>query len=509
MLDATSPGQLHFLQNISLILLSLLFLPLSTFVLLCSYALQPIYAHDVTRRRIRRSLSFCPKTVLVTGVGMTKGLMLARMFYDAGHDVIGADFESHGVPVSGRFSRALRRFYALPKPTENDGSAYYIHDLLRIVQRERVQIWVSCSGVASAVEDGQAKEVLERRSDCIAIQFDVASTTTLHEKHTFIQHTRSLGLPAPETHSVTSRAAVHKVLNTSPSRGTTARKQYIMKSVGVDDALRGNMTLLPRRTMSETYHHVSTIPISSSKPWVLQQYIRGKEYCTHALVVNGHVKAFVACPSAELLMHYEALPPNSPLSRSMLRFTQEFAARSPGHMTGHLSFDFLVDESVTAKGLEMVLQPIECNPRAHTAVVLFNGLGQEMAAAYLSALNPIPHMNGSLEPQSSNPDAECDNVLAPTHPARYYWLGHDVVTLLFLPLLSLFQGKTGIRTYVQGLWQLVTRVLFWKDGTLEVWDPLPWWWLYHIYWPGMFLASVLGGEKWSRVNVSTGKIFRC
>lgn len=509
MLDAASPRQLHFLQNISLVLVSLLFLPLSTFVLLCSYALQPIYGHNVARRQIRRSLSFCPKTVLVTGVGMTKGLVLARLFHDAGHDVIGADFESYGVPVSGRFSRALRRFYALPKPSEKDGSAYYIQGLLQIVRRERVQIWVSCSGVASAVEDGQAKEVLERQSDCVAIQFDVAATMTLHEKHTFIQHTRSLGLPAPETHNVTSRAAVHKVLNASPSRGTKARKQYIMKSVGVDDAFRGNMTLLPRRTMSETYHHVSNIPISSSKPWVLQQFICGKEYCTHALVVNGHVKVFVACPSAELLMHYEALPPTSPLSRSMLRFTQEFAARSPGQMTGHLSFDFLVDESVTEKGLEMVLQPIECNPRAHTAVVLFNSLGKEMAAAYLSALEPIPHMNGSTEPQSSDPDAERDSILVPTRPKQYYWLGHDVVTLLLLPILSLLQGKMGIGTYVQGLQQLVTRVLFWKDGTFEAWDPLPWWWLYHIYWPGIFLASVFGGEWWSRVNVSTGKVFRC
>ncbi|MCJ1467688.1 hypothetical protein MMC07_006313 [Pseudocyphellaria aurata] len=431
------------------------------------------------------------------------------MFHDAGHDVIGADFESHGVPVSGRFSRALRRFYALPKPTEKDGSAYYIHDLLQIVRRERVQIWVSCSGVASAVEDGQAKENLERRTDCIAIQFDVASTTTLHEKHTFIQHTRSLGLPAPETHNVTSRAAVHKVLNATPSGGTRARKQYIMKSVGVDDALRGNMTLLPRRTTSKTYQHVSNIPISCSKPWVLQQYIHGKEYCTHALVVNGHVKAFVACPSAELLMHYEALPPTSALSRSMLRFTQEFAARSPGQMTGHLSFDFLVDESATEKGLEMVLQPIECNPRAHTAVVLFNDLGPEMAAAYLSALDPMAHTNDSSEPQSSDAEAEHDSILAPTCPAKYYWLGHDIVTLLFLPLLSILQGKMGIGTYMYGLQQLATHVLFWKDGTFEAWDPLPWWWLNHIYWPGVFLASVLGDEKWSRVNVSTGKVFGC
>lgn len=440
---------------------------------------------------------------------MTKGLVLARAFHEAGHNVIGADFETYGLPVSGRFSRALRKFYALPKPNEKDGSASYIHHLLQIVRREKVHLWVSCSGVASAVEDGQAKEVLERRSDCIAIQFDVDTTSTLHEKHTFIQRARRLGLPVPETHNVTSRSAVHKVLNASPpSTPSRKRKQYIMKSVGVDDASRGNMTLLPRRTISETYQHVSNIPISGSNPWVLQQYIQGKEYCTHALIVNGQVKAFVACPSSELLMHYEALPAISPLSRSMLRFTQAFVARSGGSMTGHLSFDFLVDESVTEKGLEMVLQPIECNPRAHTAVVLFNGLGSEMASAYLSALDSPRYINGSAH-SHPNSGAEPDDILAPANAEKYYWLGHDIVSLIFSPFLVLLQRKTSLKSYTHGICELLNRVLFWKDSTYEVWDPLPWWWLYQIYWPGVFLACLITGTKWSRVNVSTTKVFRC
>lgn len=447
---------------------------------------------------------------------MNKGLMLARAFHQAGHDVIGADFEPYGVPVSGRFSRALKKFYPLPKPTEQDGAAHYIHDLLQIVRREKVDLWVSCSGVASAVVDGQAKEVLERRSDCVAIQFDVETTSMLHEKHSFIQRARGLGLPVPETHNVTSRSAVHKVLNASPPPSPVRkRKQYIMKSVGVDDASRGNMTLLPRRTISETYQHVSGIPISSANPWVLQQYIQGKEYCTHALVVHGQVKVFVACPSSELLMHYEALPSSSPLSLSMLRFTQAFAARSGGHMTGHLSFDFLVEESVTEKGLEMVLQPIECNPRAHTAVVLFNGLATEMANAYLSALEePRNHINGSAPPAELEP---ADPILTPTTtPDKYYWLGHDIVSLLFLPLLPLLrlrqqqQRKTGLLgAYLRGVGGLARRCLFWRDGAFERWDPLPWWWLYHVYWPGVFAACALRGERWSRVNVSTTKVFRC
>ena len=498
MLNGQSPWRYHFAQNVALVCLSLFFFPLDTFLAFLCYGVSIFFSpQNATRRRIRRTAGFHPKTILVTGVGMSKGLVLARLFYEAGHDVVGADFEPYGIPVCGRYSRALKKFYRLPKPDEEHGSALYIQQLLNAVRREQVDLWVSCSGVASAVEDGQAMEVLSRRSDCKSIQFDVKTTATLHEKHSFIQYTETLGLPAPETYDVTSRDAVHKVLQRK------VKKQYIMKSVGVDDAVRGDMTLLPRRTVSETYNHLAKMPVSPQKPWVLQQFIKGEEFCTHALVVKGEVKAFVACPSSELLMHYEALPQTSSLSQAMLKFTIEFAARSGKQMTGHLSFDFLVDEITTERGLEKKLYPIECNPRAHTAVVLFNGLGEHIAKAYLSAL-ASDEMNGSTASPS-----HASEIITPQNPPRYYWIGHDLVTFILLPLLELLLLRRTISAFLSSLVSFLDHVLLWKDGTFELWDPLPAWVLYHVYWPGQFLMSVMMGRKWSRVNVSTTKMFSC
>lgn len=426
---------------------------------------------------------------------MAKGLSLARAFYQAGHRVIGADFEPYGVPVNGRSSVVLSKFYSLSRPTSKDGATHYIQDLLTAVRREKVDLWVSCSGVASAVEDGQAKEVIERHTCCKAIQFDTKTTALLHEKHSFIQHTKRLALPAPETYDVTSRTAVHNILNDAED------KYYILKSVGVDDASRGDLTLLPRPTLSETYQHVSNLKISRDKPWVLQQFIPGEEYCTHALIVNGDVKVFVACPSSELLMHYQALHPRSSLSKAMLKFTQEFATRSGDGMTGHLSFDFLVEESTSEKGLEKVLYPIECNPRAHTAVVLFEQHAAEMTEGYLTAL--APEMNGAANGLK-------EHLVVPTRPAKFYWIGHDLVSLVLHPLLRILTLSPGsIREFIEGCYLFIQHVLFWKDGTYEIWDPLPWWWLYHVYWPGQFLACILQRRKWSRINVSTTKMFNC
>ncbi|KAL8869850.1 MAG: hypothetical protein Q9174_003962 [Haloplaca sp. 1 TL-2023] len=513
MLDATSPWRLHFAQNATLILASLLFLPLSTFILFSSYAFTFFFGPDLRRiRKLNQSArGFQQRTILVTGVGMTKGLALARQFYEAGHDVIGADFEPYGVHVCGRYSRSLKKFHRLPKPNAQDGAAYYINSLLQVIKSEKIDIWVSCSGVASALEDGQAKEIVEKRSNCRAIQFDVEYTGKLHEKDTFIQETERCGLPTPETHNVTSRAAVHKVLQ-SPKKDSLKRRSYIMKSVGMDDSVRGDMTLLPRRSVSDTYNHVSQIPISDSKPWVLQQFVKGKEYLSHALIINSQVKMFVACPSAELLMHYEALPSESGLNQAMLEFTRKFVARSGKVLNGHLSFDFMVEERATDRGAQMAILPIECNPRAHTAVALFRGQAVDVARAYTDILEPskpVVNGNNNNNNESQARDSDTSIIKANDSILPHYWLGHDLIMLVFWRFLQVLLGQESLRNWMRGCAEFLAYVLFWKDGTYEVWDPLPAWALYHVYWPGHFLACILQGRRWSRVNVGTTKMFGC
>lgn len=517
------------LKIIALVLLSVLFLPLSTPLLVLLYAICAFSSADTSRRRIRRRFAFQPKTVLITGIGTAKGLFLARSFYEAGHDVIGADFEPYGVPASGRFSRSVRKFYSLAQPSAEDDFTYYLPDLLGITQREKVDLWINCSGQSSAVEDAQAKEIIERGSDCVVIQFSVAITSTLHKKLDFIQRARELGLPVPETHEVMSRTAVHKILH-SPA---ASKKKYVMKRFRDDNAFQPDKTLLPRRTTSETYNHVSIIPISSSSPWVLQEYIRGQKYCTHALIINNVVKAFVACSSTENLMHYEALP-HSALSLAMRRFTQEFARRSPSGITGHLSFEFMVQETVSEKGLELTLRALACYPRAHTAVMLLSNHSQALAEAYLSALRPWhSNMNGSHVEKPGLLENDDESINSPTiqaepeigieteteipnsgititplahpHPPKYYWISHDIITLLFLPF---FQRpfSTSISTYAHNVMILLQHLLFWNEAVFATWDPLPWWWFYHVYWPGVLLVSMRTGRNWTWVDVGMGDV---
>lgn len=495
----------HKQKNIALIVLSLILLPFDTFVLLLVLMYEYFIPSSDPRCRnaARSNPSFKPKTVLVTGVGMSKGLVLARSFYQAGHNVLGADFDRN---ACGRVSKAISKFYTLRKPTAESGSAAYIQGLLEVVLSEEVDLWVSCSGVASATEDGEAKEIIEARTSCRAIQFDVPTTQTLHEKHSFIARTQSLGLDVPETHTITDCRSAEKALGEGPSG-----RKYIMKPIGMDDVNRGDLTLLPKDTEPETAKHLSKLEVSEKAPWIMQQFIEGPEYCTHSLVIKGHVKAFVACPSAELLMHYEALRPDSKLSQAMLKFTQRYATAEGKDFTGHLSFDFMVDRSqvealsIGKQNAELVLYPIECNPRAHTAVVLFRGI-PGLPKAYLSLLDNA----SSMQPNGKTRGTE-SSILTPQQGERFFWIGHDLVELVVLPLLSIlfFMPQASMLDCFQNMLKFVDHAVNWKDGTFERWDPAPWWWLYHIYWPMQFWLALTSGEQWSRINVSTTKVFKC
>lgn len=513
----------HFWKNILLLLLSALCTPLSLAVVLFSVA--------ATKLHTQRNITFTTqdkkhgaavrqrKTILVTGVSMTKGLAIARNLSEhTPHRIIGADISSFS---PGKWSNAIVKYYRLDAPSGDDAEPY-IDSILHVMRTEKVDLWISCSSVVAAVEDGQVVRLAEQQAHAQgrsfeAIQFREDVVEKFHEKDKFIAYLESLDLPVPESHRCTSPQEALDVLmrelhrtptkaNSSSGRKTKAsvRKQFIMKPIGVDDKARGNMmTLLPFSSPDATTKYIRSLAITPTNPFQLQQFIKGTEYCTHALVIRGQVKAFTSCPSLELLMHYEPLPASSPLSREMLKFTERVCKAGGDTFTGHLSFDFLVEDKNDIK-----LYPIECNPRAHTAVVLFEQ-NPEMADAYLSILSPsTPSSTRKAVTASNSKSTAPSTPVSPRTPTpSYFWLGHDLVSLLILPVLDLLFAR-GSRADVQtGLFALWRHVVYWRDGTFTLADPWPFFVLYHVYWPMKFAAALVSGKAWSRVNVSTTKMF--
>jgi hypothetical protein len=183
----------HYIRTASLVAASIALLPLSSYVLAFSYACNILIPQYGLRRKIRSAPLFQPKTILVTGVGTAKGLRIARAFYETGHKVIGADFHPLGIPSCGRFSKALSTYYPLRMPTASGGATLYMRDLVKIVEGEAVQLWVSCSELVCAVDDGQARELLEHRTSCKTVQVDVDTAGKISDNE-FIRYARNIGL---------------------------------------------------------------------------------------------------------------------------------------------------------------------------------------------------------------------------------------------------------------------------------------------------------------------------
>lgn len=488
----------HFLKNLLLLVLSLLFLPFNTSLLLLVSLWQAFlpakHKHDYHADELGTA---SPKTILVTGINMSKGLAVARMFKRSGHRVIGADW--HRLSL-GKVSRAIDAYYAVPRPPELSYMNLddpYAEKMLEIALKEDIDLWISVSDVNSALQDAAVKERMEAESKAKAIQFGVKWTRTLHNKESFMDHTRNIGLRIPDVGTVKSRKELIKFLE---ERGGLERqsggRQYLIKPCGVDDVARFDMPLLPLETKEATLRRIQQIPFQKSpqKLFLAQKFIEGLEFCTHALVIRGQVRAFVTCPSAAVLTHYTALPSDSPISQAMEDFTKRQAVAGGENFTGHLSFDFMLKVARPAEKDKVEIYAIECNPRVHTAIVLFDRTPQ-LVEEYLSALSP-----------SDRPS--CSPPLAPENPAQYYWVGQDMVEQVIHPLYCwIFAGTISVSQVCESTTMFFKHLLYWKDGTWDTSDILPFWWLYHAYWPLHFIRYLFWG-RWSKINVSTGKAFQ-
>ena len=498
-----SHSALHVARDLSLVALSIAFLPPSCFLVLLARVAKALSLVAMPQRSIA-IYNGRQVRVLVTGVGMAKGLFLARCLHIGGCAVIVADIEKHGVPVCGKFSEAVEKFYTLRVTSEKTSIDSYTKQFLQIIKNEKIDLWISCSGVATAMEDAELMQKIESETSCKTFQFNEEVTFKLDNKYEFMKTTASLGLPVPRWGSLTTPEDAEQIVKVTRTQVLSSQQpDFILKNVSMDDRTRGALPLLSADRPKQMTQVLDSLDYNGAS-WIMQQFIPGKEeYCTQALIVNGHVRAFLACPSASVLMHYETLDVTSPLFQAMLRFTQTYATgmfSKYGQFSGHLSFDFLALDEPTVDGMKKTLLPIECNPRCHTAVVHFRGMEKELTSAYLSLLPVKQQQDTALRVPDLIVGNERPNF-------GYYWIAHDLIVLFILPLVQVILSYATLRNAVNHHFEFWKHALLWKDPTFEWWDPLPWFVLNHVYWPGHLLMASLLNVHWSQINVSTGKMF--
>lgn len=388
-----------------------------------------------------------PKRILITGAKMTKALQLARFFHRDGHEVYLV--ETHKYWLSGhRFSRAVKGFFTVPVP-EKEPEAY-CQALIEIAQQKNIDLFIPVSSPIASYYDSLAKKALEPY--CESIHLDPEVTRILDDKHAFCSKARELGLSAPKVFRITDP---QQILDFDfESDGS----KYIVKSIPYDSVLRLDLTRLPFEGMEE---YVRSLPINPEKPWVMQEFIRGQEYCFHATARNGRIRLHCCSKSSPFQVNYEQVD-----NHAIYQWVETFVQKM--NLTGQICFDMIQVEDGT-------VYPIECNPRLHSAITMFHD-HPGVANAYLTDGEP-----GEV-PITPLPDSK------PT-----YWTYHELWRLL-----SVRSPKE-----LAAWWQKVSQG---TDAILTPEDPLPFLMLHNWQIPLLLLDNLRRLKGWVKIDFNIGKL---
>ncbi|OAN41591.1 ATP-grasp enzyme [Mycolicibacterium iranicum] len=381
------------------------------------------------------------KTVLITGGKMTKALQLARSFHAAGHRVVLVESAKYRF-TGHRFSRAVDAFHIVPEPTHPG----YGRALADIVHREGVDVFLPVSSPAASVYDAEVGDLL--RGFCDVVHADADTVRSLDDKAQFSALARSLGLAVPDWRRITDPEQIEHF-------EFPAGRSYILKRIAYNPVGRMDLTRLSADTPRRNTEFARSLNISEDDPWILQEFVEGREYCTHSTVRDGTVQVYGCCVSSAFQVNYAHV--DHPEIRSWI---QRFVAAL--RLTGQVSFDFIeaADGGVYA---------IECNPRTHSAITMFYD-DPRVAQAYLDDGHP------TVVPR---PDARA------TH-----WIYHELWRLLTEPRR----------------WKRLRGIISGKDAIFDPKDPLPYLLVHHLQIPSLLVHNLRSRRGWSRIDFNIGKL---
>ena len=381
------------------------------------------------------------RTVLITGGKMTKALQLARSFHRAGHRVILTETAKYRF-TGHRFSRAVDAFYRVPEPTDPG----YDAALYDIVRYEAVDNVIPVSSPAASIYDARARYSLDSICEVMHATEDVVSM--LDDKAEFSKVAVALGLQVPSWVRVTDP---RQLLNFHFPAG----RSYVLKQIAYNPVGRLDTPRLSRRTPQRNAALAHWLPISRENPWILQEFIAGREYCTHGTAVNGRLQVHVCCESSASQLNYAMV--DKPEIRA---WVEQFVGALG--VTGQFSFDFIeaADGNVYA---------IECNPRTHSAITTFHN-HRGLASAYLEDGHPV---------------------ITPLDGARpTYWIYHEMWRLV---------TQSGRLARLKG-------ILRGKDAIFTWWDPLPYLMVHHVQIPALLIDNLIRRRGWLKIDFNIGKL---
>ncbi|MBN29060.1 MAG: hypothetical protein CMB34_00155 [Euryarchaeota archaeon] len=270
--------------------------------------------------------------ILVTCARSPAAIHLGRLLHASGHTVILADTKRFHL---GRWRSWPSKCMRHPSPRHQ--AREFSHWLQEVVKTESIDC------VIPVYEETFHHALNHGTLECDHFCSDIATLDRLHNKFEFIQLAKSIGINVPETVLVENIAQVKSALTAD----------HVLKPV----YSRFGENVIMKPNLSGV-----SIDVSKEKPWVLQERLEGKQYCLQGICKDGRVLSSVAYSS------------DFTVSKSSVFFERTGKGDLGGiiekiasncNFTGFLSFDVIL-------GKDGTVRPIECNPRATSALHLYS-----------------------------------------------------------------------------------------------------------------------------------------
>ncbi len=297
------------------------------------------------------------KTYLITGARSLAALEIARNLKRNGNQVYLAD--SWSFPIS-RGSRYIDCYYKVRKPRFNPTD--FQTDIINIVNKHNIDFIIPTCEETFYLS--QFRDKLP--NNCTLFCDDIQLLAQLHHKLNVMQLVRGCHINLPESYSLAKIDLNQFEKNI---------KEYLVKP-------------FYSRFGSSVYFDLSLKLLrkleKSNKGMLLQQKIKGIEYCTYSIAIQGKLLYHVTYHPSYRLTGSASFYFTPVQNSKIKRFVEKFVAKH--NYNGQIGFDIIENEN----GIYL----IECNPRANSGVHftkqinlsnIFNGIESK----YDSSVNPI------------------------------------------------------------------------------------------------------------------------
>lgn len=280
------------------------------------------------------------KNIIFTGGRSPVTLDLIRLFAKNNYNIYVVESFKNNIAGASKY---VKKNIILPSPAIE--TELFIQNLIDTIIEYKIDLIIpTCEEVFYLAK---YKDRIEKY--CKLFTSNIEILDELHSKYKFIQMLEKLDIKAPESKRLFNIEEVKKELR--------LKDKFVLKP---EYSRFASLVLINDKSPKK----INKIKISEDYPWVFQEYIKGKAYCSYSIAQDGKLLAHsvyssIYCAGQGATIHFEPFE-----SEEILKIVEKIVKEL--NYTGQISFDFIRSDE------NNVYYPIECNPRATSGIYLFS-----------------------------------------------------------------------------------------------------------------------------------------